>query len=104
MPFRTALPGKDADVRKLRSTRIDARATSPSELLQIWELTRALRETACLSCACAGLPSPTCAAAASCKNAFKSLQRAMSILKLLLVRPWLWLEAPDLGNPPWRAV
>src|SRR5205809_1259433 len=54
MPVRTALSGKDAGVHELRSARADARAISASELLQVWELTRTLRETACHSCAYAG--------------------------------------------------
>src|SRR5258708_3802734 len=99
MPLRTALFRQDADVRKLRSTRIDARAASPSELLQIWQLTRPSQETTCLSFGCVGLPNLTCAAAASCKNVFESLLRAMSILKFLVAKPWLWSEAQDQENP-----
>src|SRR6266550_8463857 len=40
MPLRTALPGKNASMHELRSTRIDARAISQGELLQVWKLTR----------------------------------------------------------------
>src|SRR5437016_14551819 len=104
MPLRTALPGKNASMHELRSTRIDARAISQGELLQVWKLTRTLPETACLSCACAAERNTTCAGAVFYGDAFPSPRCKMLILRYLLGKLWLWSEARDRGNPRWHAV